>query len=322
MGRAAFFGAVSIAVVAAAAAGAASAQEKALTPLRIGTLKIASQADVGAAIRQGIFKKHGLDVKISFFNTGAESIPAMQGGAVDVVLAIPGIGMTAIDRGIEITCVFQDEVAHAGPPDSASVQVLEASPIRSLAELRGKKVGVGGLSTQNTLSVKMLLEKAGVDLNSVAFSEVPFPAMANALKAGHVDAVNPIDPFTTQLRLSGGRVLSYNYVESIPGMPVGVYWAKNAFIKANPQVIEAFIASMKEAGDYLRADEKRARDEIADFTKMDRGILDQMPLIGWDYNIKLDKWQAVVELTARYVGIKAKPAEEYLAPQLRPFISK
>ena len=140
MGRAAFFWAVSIAVVAAAAAGAASAQEKALAPLRIGTLKIASQADVGAAIRQGIFKKHGLDVKISFFNTGAESIPAMQGGAVDVVLAIPGIGMAAIDRGIEITCVFQDEVAHAGPPDSASVQVLEASPIRSLAELRGKSL--------------------------------------------------------------------------------------------------------------------------------------------------------------------------------------
>jgi NitT/TauT family transport system substrate-binding protein len=321
MGRSANFW-VAVSIAAAAATGAASAQEKAMTPLRIGTLKVASQTDMSVAVQRGIFKKHGVDVGISYFNTGADSIPAMQGGAVDIVLAIPGVGMIAIDRGLDIACVFQDEVAHAAPPDSASVQVLENSPIRSLSDLRGKKVGVGSLSTQNTIAVKMLLEKDGVDLNSVQFSEVPFPAMANALKAGHVDAVNPIDPFTTQLRLSGGRVLSYNYVAAIPEMPVGVFWSKNAFIKANPQVIDAFIASMKEAVDYLRSDEKRARDEIADFVKMDRAILDQMPLIGWDYRIKLDKWQAVVGMMSRYVAIKPKPAEEYLTPQLRQFISR
>ena len=168
----------------------------------------------------------------------------------------------------------------------------------------------------------MLLEKAGVDLKSVSFSEIPFPAMANALKAGHVDAVNPIDPFTTQLRLSGGRVLSYNYVAAIPEMPVGVYWSKNTFIKAHPQVVDAFIASIREAVDYLRADANRARDEIADYVKMDRAILDQMPLIGWDYRIRLDKWQAVVDMMSKYVEIKPRPAQEYFVPQLRSLISK
>src|SRR5262249_29187977 len=161
-----------------------------------GTLKVASQADLWAAIQRGIFRKNGIDATIAFFNTGADSIPAMQGGTVDIALAIPGVAMTAIDRGIDIAAVFQDEVAHATPPDSGSVQVLDGSPIKALADLRGKKIGVGGLSTQNTIAVKMLLEKTGVDLKSVAFSEIPFPAMANALKAGHIDAVNPIDPFT------------------------------------------------------------------------------------------------------------------------------
>jgi len=313
-----------MAIVAAlvAATGVARAEEKPLTALRIGTLKVASQADLWMAFQHGILKKNGIDATISFFNTGADSIPAMQGGAIDIALAIPGVAMIAIDRGIDIAAVFQDEVAHAGPPDSASIQVLESSPIKSLSDLRGKKIGVGGLSTQNAVAVKMLLEKAGVDLKSVSFSEVPFPAMANALKAGHVDAVNPIDPFTTQLRLNGGRVLSYNYVAAIPEMPVGVYWSKNTFIKAHPQVVDAFIASMREAVDYLRADASRARDEIADYVKMDRAILDQMPLIGWDYRIRLDKWQAVVDMMSKYVEIKPRPAQEYLAPQLRSLISK
>jgi NitT/TauT family transport system substrate-binding protein len=309
-------------VVLATATSVVWAQEEPLTPLRIGTLKVASQADLWSAIQRGMLKKNGIDAAISYFNTGADSIPAMQGGAIDIALAIPGVAMIAIDRGIDIAAVFQDEVAHATPPDSASIQVLESSPIKTLAGLRGKKIGVGGLSTQNAVAVKMLLEKAGVDLKSVSFSEIPFPAMANALKAGHVDAVNPIDPFTTQLRLGGGRVLSYNYVAAIPEMPVGVYWSKNTFIDAHPQVVDAFIASMREAVDYLRADPNRARDEIADYVKMDRAILDQMPLIGWDYRIQLDKWQAVVDMMSKYVDIKPKPAEEYLAPQLRSVILK
>jgi NitT/TauT family transport system substrate-binding protein len=298
------------------------AQDKPLTPLRIGTLKIAAQTDVWVAQQRGIYAKNGIDAKISLFNTGAESIPALQGGSIDVLLSIPGIGMVAMERGIDLAAIFQDEVAHKTPPDSASVQVLEGSPIKTLADLRGKKIGVGGLSTQNTIAVKMLLDKAGVDLSSVAFSEVPFPAMINALKAGHVDAVVPVDPFTTQLRLSGGRVLSWNYVEAIPEQPLGVWFTKGSIIKSNPQVIEAFIKSMKESIDYLHADESRARDEIAGYIKIDRSILDSMPLIGWDYRVKLDRWQAVIDMMARYGGLKPKKAEDYMTAQLQPFIVK
>jgi NitT/TauT family transport system substrate-binding protein len=298
------------------------AQDKPLTPLRIGTLKIAAQTDVWVAQQRGIYAKNGIDAKISLFNTGAESIPALQGGSIDVLLSIPGIGMVAMERGIDLAAIFQDEVAHKAPPDSASVQVLEGSPIKTLADLSGKKVGVGGLSTQNTIAVKMLLDKAGVDLSSVAFSEVPFPAMINALKAGHVDAVVPVDPFTTQLRLSGGRVLSWNYVEAIPEQPLGVWFTKGSIIKSNPQVIDAFIKSMKESIDYLHADESRARDEIAGYIKIDRSILDSMPLIGWDYRVKLDRWQAVVDMMVRYGGLKPKKAEDYMTAQLQPFIVK
>ena len=310
------------AALAAIAPACASAQDKPLTPLRIATLKIASQTDVWVAQQRGIYAKNGIDAKISFFNTGAQSIPAMQGGAVDVLLSIPGIGMVAMERGIDLAAIFQDEIAHAAPPDSASVQVMESSPIKSLADLRGKKIGVGGLSTQNTIAVKMLLDKAGVDLSSVSMSEVPFTAMVNAIKAGHVDAVVPIDPFTTQLRLSGGRVIAWNYVESVPEQPLGVWFTKASFARSNPQVIDAFIRSMKEAVDYLRADESRARDEIAAYTQIDRKVLDSMPLIGWSYQVKLDRWQAVVDMMVRYGGLKPRKADEYMTPQLEPFIVK
>lgn len=298
------------------------AQDKPLMPLRIGTLKIAAQTDVFVAQKHGIYTKNGIDPKISFFNTGAESIPALQGGSIDVLLSIPGIGMTAMERGLDLVPIFQDEIAQAKPPSSSSVQVLDSSPIKTLADLRGKKIGVGSLSTQNTIGVKMLLDQAGVDPANVSFSEIPFPAMANALKAGHVDAVVPVDPFTTNLRLNGGRVLVYNYSASIPEQPLGVWFTKGSIVKANPKAIEAFNASMKEAIDFLNADETRARDEIADYIKIDRTMLNSMPLIGWDYRVKPDRWQAVIDMMVKYAGLKPRKAEDFMTPQLQPYIVK
>ncbi len=300
----------------------ALAQDKPLMPLRIGTLKIAAQTDVHVAQKHGIYAKNGIDPKISFFNTGAELIPALQGGSIDVLLSIPGIGMTAMERGIDLVPIFQDEIAQAKPPSSSSVQVLDSSPIKTLADLRGKKVGVGSLSTQNTIGVKMLLDQAGVDPASVSFSEIPFPAMANALKAGHVDAVVPVDPFTTNLRLNGGRVLVYNYSASIPEQPLGVWFTKGSIVKSNPKAIEAFTKSMKEAIDYLNADETRARDEIADFIKIDRTMLNSMPVIGWDYRVKPDRWQAVIDMMVKYAGLKPRKAADFMTPYLQPYIVK
>ena len=63
----------------------------------------------------------------------------------------------------------------------------------------------------------------------------------------------PVDPFTTQLRTTGGRVVSWNYVESIPEQPLGVWFTKGSIVKSNPKLIDAFIKSMKEAIDYLHA---------------------------------------------------------------------
>jgi hypothetical protein len=45
-----------------------------------------------------------------------------------------------------------------------------------------------------------------------------------------------------------------------------------------------------------------------------------MPLIGWDYNVRPEKWQAVVEMMVRYGGLKPRNAEEFISPQLRPFV--
>jgi len=311
-----------LALVAASAPAAWCQAGGSLTPLNVATLPIASQTDVWVAQQRGIFGRNGIDAKITQFGISGPAISAMQGGSIDVLLVIVGLGMTAMQQNFDLLPVFQDEVGHPTPPDSATLQVLASSPIGKLSDLAGKKIGVGGLTTQNTILTKHLLQKSGVDLKTVQFVETTFPSMPTALKMGQVDAVAAIDPFSTQLYSTGaGKVLAWNYVDTIPQQPIGVWFAKGSVAKNKPQLIEAFVRSMKEAVDYLKADEKRARQEIVGYTRLDAELIDKMPLINWDYQVRPDKWQAVIDLMAESGQMRPQKASEFLtSPHIQQFI--
>lgn len=307
-----------------ASGAAAWSQDKKLTPLNVGTLKIASQTDVYVAKQRGIFEKNGIDAKIIQFQTGAPAISAAQSGDIDVLLTIVGVAMIAIERGFDLVALFQDEIAKKAPPDSGSVQVAASSNLKTLADLAGKKVAVGGLHTQNTVALQMLLKRQAVDLKTIQFVEMPFPAQAAALKAGQVDAVATLDPFTTQLQSSGvGRVIAWNYVDAIPEMPLGVWFVRSGTLKKSPETFAAFSRSIKEALDYLNADADRARREVAEYTGLDPALIKDMPLPGWDYRVQPAKWQAVIDMLVDN-GELQKPhkAADFFSPQIEPYIAK
>jgi NitT/TauT family transport system substrate-binding protein len=306
----------------ATSASAAWSQSGKLAPLNIATLPIAAQTDVWVAQQRGMFARNGIDAKITQFGISGPAINAMQGGSIDIVLVIVGLGMTAMQQNFDLVPVFQDEVGHPTPPDSATLQVLATSPISRLSDLAGKKIGLGGLNTQNAILTKYLLHKSGVDLKTVQFVETTFPSMPTNLKMGQVDAVAAIDPFSTQLYSSGtGKVLAWNYVDTIPQQPIGVWFAKGSVAKGKPQLIEGFVRSMKESIDYLNSDEKQARQEIVGYTRLDADLIGKMPLINWDYQVRPDKWQAVIDLMAEYGQMRPQKASEFLtSPHIQQFI--
>jgi NitT/TauT family transport system substrate-binding protein len=303
------------------ATSAAHADEK-LVPMKVGIMKMAALTDPWVAQQRGIFAKNGLDVTLVEFNTGSDAVAAGQGGSVDVVLAIPGTAMTAIERGFDLVAIFQNEIAQSQSPDTGSVQVLADSPIHTLADLAGKKVAVSSLHSQNTVALQMLLKKAGVSIDSITWLEIPFPTQADLLRAHQADAIATVDPYTTQLLTTGvGRVISWNYVEAIPEQPLGVWFTKSTTLKKNPQMIEKFDASIKEAIDYMNADPTRARGEVTGFTGLSPDLVKNMPMIGWDYHVKVARWQAVVDMMHENGELtSAHKAEDFMSSAMKPYI--
>ena len=195
------------------------------------------------------------------------------------------------------------------------------SPYQKLADLAGKKLAVSGLHSQMSVSVQTVFEKAGVDWSKLQVVELPFPSMNDALRARQVDVVAQLDPFTTQLRNSGGRVLSWLYVDSVPGQPIGAWYAKAAWLARNPGVGELFARSMREAIDWMNADPVRARREIAAYTGLDAALVEKMPLNNLDYRIRPAKWQALIDMFVEAGELRqAHRFEEYLTDYIKPDI--
>ena len=118
-----------------ASRAAALAQDK----LRIGKSVPNSWAfaatDVG--VQTGIFKQEGIELAISSFKGDAQMQTGLTAGAVDVSLGSgPGLGFRA--KGVPAIGV----AAMYGAPRNLAVVVLAKSPIKTVADLKGKRIGV------------------------------------------------------------------------------------------------------------------------------------------------------------------------------------
>ncbi len=269
-----------------------------LTVLNVGNIKIAAQTDAYAADKLGYFKKHGLKVNTTFATNGGDLLTAVESGSLDMGLSIPGNAITAVAKGFDYVGVVQDQIAHEKGPDSGGLVVAANSGIKSLKDLEGRRVAVNATGgNQVYVSVVKTLQDAGVDISKVSFQEIPFPQMPAVLGQGQVDAVATVDPFTTKLLSGGnGREIAWFYSDALPGMPIGTYFAKGSWLKQNAETATAFRDAMDETIMFLNANPDKAKDLVAEFTGLDRGLLNTAPNIQWSTTVSRSNWEKLVQI--------------------------
>ena len=281
----------------AAFAPVARAQDAKPLPLKVGTLKQGSLTNVWVAKQAGIFAKNGLDVELIEFRNGNEAVAAQRGGAVDVVLTIPGTAMAANERGFDLLLVSGSETSQATAPDTGSIVVRKDSPIKKLADLKGKTIAISGTHTQKTVAIQTILKRAGVQPTDFSFIEMPYAAQVDALRGKQVEVVASLDPWTTIFRNSDfATVLAYDYLESLPEQPIGGWYARREFAGKNAEAMKRFAQSICDVADYLQADPARARANIAAYTGLDPALVKDVPVNKWTCKINLQTWDRIGQM--------------------------
>jgi NitT/TauT family transport system substrate-binding protein len=283
--------------------------------LNIGVLKIAALSDIYAAQKLGYFDKQGLDVNLTTANNGNDLMTAMQSGKLDIILAIPGIAMRADEKGYDATLVFQNELAHTKSPDTGALIVKPDSTITSVKQLTGKKIAHSGIGTQAWAAVVDVEMKNGVDPHSVQDLEVGYPQMPGVLAQGLVDAVAAVDPFTSGiLAAKQGRVISWFYVDSVPGQPVGAFWSSRAWVAKNGDLVKRYQTAMHAAVTYMNAHPDDAKRFITEYTGMNADAVHNMTPIRWDDHVNMTAWDQAAKMLVTTHVLDKMPTLSELIP--------
>jgi NitT/TauT family transport system substrate-binding protein len=299
-----------------AAATTATPAAASATPLNIGTLKIAALANLYAAEKLGHFKEEGLQVTFTQMGGGAELLPAVSAGKIDITLSIPSSAIQARDKGFDFKMVMQNEISAKEGQDTQAVFVNADAGIAGMKDLKGKRIAVNNIKNQMWLSIAEVLSKNGVDKKDVSFIELPFPNMEDALLNKQVDAVFNVEPFTSKMTANPKfKVLSYAATEALPGQPVGTFWASGKWLDSHDDAAQKFVRAMKKTNAHLSKSPEEAQQLIAEYTGINIETIKKMRPIIWDANVDQATMQQLLVLMKRHELITSDmTAESVLYP--------
>jgi NitT/TauT family transport system substrate-binding protein len=263
--------------------------------LNIGTMKIAALSNLYAAEKLGYFKEQGLAVTFTEMGGGAELLPAVSAGKIDITLSIPAAAIQADDKGFDFAMVLQNEVAASKGQDSQAVFVNANSGIDKLADLKGKTTAINNLKNQMWLSFIAAVKKDGVQQQDVNFIELPLSNMQDALINKQVDAVFNVEPFTSRMLADKRlKVISYPATEALPAQPIGAFWASRKWLQTHDDAARKFVAAMHKSTDYLQQHPEEAQQMIADYTGIKLEAIKQMRPVIWSSKVDKDTVQSLI----------------------------
>ena len=254
--------------------------------IRIGYWPVAAGLPFFAAIEKGYFKEAGLDVEALKFAGAQQVMEAMLAGRSDGSANGTGSANLAIGE------IAQPGLFKIFATNPSNVKyVLEEfllpkdSPVKSMAELKGKRVA-SGPGIQNVTLAKTMLERAGAGAMGVI--ELPIGQHVAALAAGQIDAAYTLEPTGTIGRMNGTtRVLEAGVVAHyILGDPMAPWHGGSAsltseFIQKHPLEAKQFIAAYAKGIALVRNQPDEARQFMTGYTAIEGPLTKEVPLASY-----------------------------------------
>lgn len=221
------------------------------TTLRVGVGNVIDTAPLRLAVQDGRFASAGLRVELVEQGQENTALSRLAAGELDVAFASDVALFRAAAGGTALQ--LQGEAYTAGPNTMALV-TLPSSKYPGPAAKKSPNIAVNMLDDLGSLAAKSTLGTAGVDPKKIHFVQRPFDQMADALRAGEVDAAWMVEPYITRAEKElGARILANGAAGATLDFPVSGYASSGIFAQANPKTLALFRLVLGEA--QQRADD-------------------------------------------------------------------
>ncbi|GGV29139.1 sulfonate ABC transporter substrate-binding protein [Actinomadura cremea] len=294
--------------LAACGGGGAETDADGVVTVKVGVMSMAEVAPIYMAMEKGFFAKEKLKITPQVMQGGAQIVPAVVSGDLQFGYSNNTSLLVANAKGLPVRVVANanneaDDAAKAG-----NVLVAKkGGPVRSPADLAGKKIAINTLGNISEITVRAALEARGVPLNGVKFVELAYPDMLPALDAGRVDAANIVEPFSQTAKANGDTVVIRPFHAVKPGLSIASYFTSASYAGENKAVVDRFVRAVAQGQKYSTDHPDEMRAVVAEYTRTSPEVVNAMMLP--EFGTEIDRAQLTMlgDLSKKYGLIDEKP---------------
>jgi sulfonate transport system substrate-binding protein len=256
----------------------------------------------------------GVTVKWNEFPSGPVLLEGLNVGSIDFGTVGEAPPIFAQAAGANLVYVGNEPPS----PSSEAIIVPKDSKLRSLGELRGKKVALNKGSNVHFLLLKAL-EKAGIAYKDIQPVFLPPADARAAFERGAVDAWAIWDPFLAAAEKQlGARVLADG-----KGLVANhqFYLAARPFAEGNPEILRIVVDELARVDEWGRGNPAEVAAILSAQTGLERGVVD-LAVQRFTYGVKPisdDVIRAQQQVADAFAGLKLIPKPINVKDALLPF---
>jgi NitT/TauT family transport system substrate-binding protein len=224
--------------------------------VRVGYVGITCEAPIFSAVEKGFFKEEGLDVELVKCDwKNYKDVLAL--GGYDITHHLVMYFLKPIEQGLDVK--FTGGI-HRG---CLRVQAAINGKIRTVKDLRGKRIGVPGMGTPPFIFANRVLGANGIDPGKeITWLVFPAGELGLALDKGEVDAIADSEPIGSML-VAQGKVR--NIADQAVDMPYADEYccaviANGKFLARNPKACAAATRALLKAAKWVENNPKAAAE--------------------------------------------------------------
>ena len=234
--------------------GTAMTGANGLTKIKVGYIGITCEAPIFSAVENGYFKEEGLEVELVKCEWSKYKDVLALGG-YDITHHLIMYFLRPIEQGLDVKITAG---IHTG---CLRVQAGMKGNIKTVADLRGKKIGVPGMGTPPFIFANRVLGANGIDaMKEIEWRVFPAGELGLALEKGEVDAVADSEPIGSLLLAQG---LVRNIADQAKDAPYKDEYccaviANGKWLSANPKAAAAATRALLKGAKWVNTNPRLA----------------------------------------------------------------
>jgi NitT/TauT family transport system substrate-binding protein len=194
-------------------------------------------------------------------------VSALEAKQIQATFMIVPLAMKLREQGVPV------KICYLGHRDGSEIVVGKNSTYRSLLDLKGKRMAIPSLYSNQNFVIHKLMEDYGMKPDDIQFVVLPPPDMPTSLAAGAIEGYFVGEPFCAKAELDGiGRIL-YFARDIWPNFISCALVVHEDLIRDHPEIVKDLVRGIAQSGAWAETHRVEAAKLAAPYFRQDEKVL-------------------------------------------------